>query len=80
MLTMFNRKKTFKYSEEQVKAIAAEISKLMAQVADARAETVRSITNFSEVVKMLCRIRDCYPHVFSECVSQEEIKQLMENL
>lgn len=80
MLTLFNHKKIYKYTEEQHKAIADGIEKLFQDCLQSKEECNKALSSMLKAIRLLARIRQCYPHVFDECVNPEELKSLADKI
>jgi len=45
---------------------------------DAHKEIIQRMEQITFCLKLLNRIRSCYPAIFYECVSEEDIKKIVE--
>ena len=76
MLTLFRKEKVFTYTEAQVKEMAKGIETLFNEALVAKGQVTKCMNALSFSVELLGRIRECYPAVFEECITHEDIDKL----
>lgn len=79
MIGLFKKAKVFTRTEEEERALAACMESVVNEAVKARKQLSDTMAGSLRLVDLLSRIRECYPHVFDECVSSEEIKDIRDH-